>query len=138
MHALVGYVNLQTMKGGLLKQQPITVFVNIGSTNNFMNSKVAAQMALHIEDCSRFDVKVTDDQILKCDQRCPWVKLLLQDQEILADFFLLPLNDYEVMLDIKWLTMLGSLVRSYRSRPRDIELSLEDKADLKRVSMLGP
>ncbi|RWV86944.1 hypothetical protein BHE74_00020327 [Ensete ventricosum] len=43
---------------GLLKQQPITVLINIGSTNNFMNSKVAARMAVHIEDCSRFDVKV--------------------------------------------------------------------------------
>ncbi|RZS19516.1 hypothetical protein BHM03_00051915 [Ensete ventricosum] len=54
-----------------------------------------------------FDVKVTDSQILKCDQRCLRVKLLLQDQEILADFFLLSLDDYEAMLDNKWLTTLG-------------------------------
>ncbi|RRT60345.1 hypothetical protein B296_00042472 [Ensete ventricosum] len=43
---------------GLLKQQPITVLINIESTNNFMNSKVAARMTVHIEDCSRFDVKL--------------------------------------------------------------------------------
>ena len=79
-HTLAGYSNLQTMKvGGLLKQQPITVLIDMGSTNNFLNSKVAARMALHIEGCSKFDVKVADGRILKCDQRCPQVKLVLQD-----------------------------------------------------------
>ncbi|RWW88736.1 hypothetical protein BHE74_00002376 [Ensete ventricosum] len=81
MHALAGYANLQMMKvGGPLRQQPISVFIDTGSKNNFMNNKVAARIALHIEDYSRFDVKVTDSQIFNCDRRCPRVKLLLQDQ----------------------------------------------------------
>ena len=74
-----------------------------------MNSKVAVQMALPIESCSRFDVKVADGWILKCDHRCPQVKLLLQDQEIIADFFLLPLDDHEAMLKIEWLMILGDV-----------------------------
>ena len=110
VHALAGYSNPQTMKvGGLLKQQPITVLIDTGSTNNFLNSKVAARMALHIEGCSKFDVKVADGRILKCDQRCPQVKLLLQDQEIITDFFLLPIDDYEAVLGIEWLTTLGDV-----------------------------
>ncbi|RRT41535.1 hypothetical protein B296_00039759 [Ensete ventricosum] len=61
MHALADYANPQTMKvGGFLKQQPITVLIDTGSTNNFMNNKVVARMALPIEDCSKFDVKVAD------------------------------------------------------------------------------
>ncbi|RWW80631.1 hypothetical protein BHE74_00011016 [Ensete ventricosum] len=61
MHALANYANPQMMKvGGLLKQQLITVFIYTGSTNNFMNNKVAIRMALPIKDCSKFDVKVTD------------------------------------------------------------------------------
>ncbi|RWW61924.1 hypothetical protein BHE74_00030982 [Ensete ventricosum] len=48
-----------------------------------------------------FDVKVADSQILKCDRRCSRVKLLLQDHEIIADFFLLPLDDYEAVLGIE-------------------------------------
>ncbi|RWW40368.1 hypothetical protein BHE74_00054220, partial [Ensete ventricosum] len=49
-HALAGYSNLQMMKvEGLLKQQPITVLINTGSTNNFLNSKVVARLALQIE-----------------------------------------------------------------------------------------
>ncbi|RWV90138.1 hypothetical protein GW17_00047682 [Ensete ventricosum] len=44
---LADYSNPQTMKvGGLLKQQPITILIDTGSTNNFLNSKVIACMVL--------------------------------------------------------------------------------------------
>ncbi|RWV83930.1 hypothetical protein BHE74_00015036 [Ensete ventricosum] len=90
VHALAGYSNRQMMKvGGLLKQQLITVLIDMDSTNNFLNSKVAARLALQIEDCNKFDVKVTDGRIFNCDQWCSRVKLLLHDQEVIADFFLL-------------------------------------------------
>ncbi|RWV77372.1 hypothetical protein GW17_00061809, partial [Ensete ventricosum] len=40
VHALAGYSNPQMIKvGGLLKQQPITVLIDTGNTNNFLNSK---------------------------------------------------------------------------------------------------
>ncbi|RWW86245.1 hypothetical protein BHE74_00004987 [Ensete ventricosum] len=98
MHVLAGYSNPQTMKvGGLLRQQPITVLIDTGNTNNFLNSKVATHMALHIKGCNKFNVKVADGWILKCDQWYSRVKLLLQDQEIVAGFFLLPIDDYEVV-----------------------------------------
>ncbi|RWV81670.1 hypothetical protein GW17_00056890 [Ensete ventricosum] len=110
VHALAGYSNPWTMKvGGLLKQQPITVLIDTGSTNNFLNSKVAACLALQIEGCNKFDVKVVDGRILNCDQRCPQVKLLLQDQEVVANFFLLPIDEYEAVLGIEWLIMVGDI-----------------------------
>ena len=113
VHALAGYSNLQTMKvGGLLKQQSITVLIDTDSTNNFINSNVAVQMALPIKNCSRFDVKVTDGWILKYDRRRPQVKLLLimrPYQEIITYFVLLPLDDHEAMLRIKWLMALDDV-----------------------------
>ena len=113
VYALASYSNPQTMKvGGLLKQQPITVLIDTGNTNNFLNSKVTIQMALPIENCSRFDVKVANGWILKYDRRRLQVKLLLimrPYQEIIAHFFLLPLDDHEAMLIIKWLMTLGDI-----------------------------
>ncbi|RRT31560.1 hypothetical protein B296_00029406, partial [Ensete ventricosum] len=50
VHALAGYSNPQMIKvGGLLKQQLITVLIDTGNTNNFLNSKVAACLTLQIE-----------------------------------------------------------------------------------------
>lgn len=110
VHALAGYSNPQTMKvGGILKQQPITVLIDMSSATNFLNSKLAVRIALPIENRCRFDVKVTDGRILNYDRRRPQEKLLLQDQEIIADLFLLPLNNHEAMLRIKWLTTLGDV-----------------------------
>ncbi|RWV80223.1 hypothetical protein BHE74_00034415 [Ensete ventricosum] len=43
VQALAGYANLQMMKiRGFLKQQLITVLIDTGSINNFMNNKVDA------------------------------------------------------------------------------------------------
>ncbi|RRT49105.1 hypothetical protein B296_00037131 [Ensete ventricosum] len=65
VRALVGYENPQTMKiGGFLKNHPVTILIDMGSTNNFMNRKVVARLMLQIEYCSRFDIKVADGQIL--------------------------------------------------------------------------
>ncbi|RWV83481.1 hypothetical protein GW17_00054903, partial [Ensete ventricosum] len=61
IHALADYANPQTMKiGGFLKQQSVTILIDTRSTNNFINSKVAARMMLPIEEYNRFDVKVVD------------------------------------------------------------------------------
>ncbi|RWW52118.1 hypothetical protein BHE74_00041486 [Ensete ventricosum] len=109
VHVLVGYSNRQMMKVGGLLKQPITILINTGITNNFLNSKIDARLTLQIEGCNKFDVKVTVGRIFNCDQRCPWVKLLLQDQEMVADFFLLPIDDYEAVLRIEWLTVLGDI-----------------------------
>ncbi|RWW03524.1 hypothetical protein GW17_00033312 [Ensete ventricosum] len=110
LHALTGYSNPQMMKvRGLLKQQPITILIDTGITDNFLNSKVAICLVLQIEVCNKFDVKVADGRIFNCDKWCPRVKLLLQDQEVVADFFLLSIDDYEAILGIKWLTILGDI-----------------------------
>ena len=78
VHTLASYSNPQTMIiGGLLKQQPITVLIDTGSTTNFLNSNLAVRISLPIENRCRFDVKVTDGRILNCDRRHPQEKLLL-------------------------------------------------------------
>ena len=126
--------------GGLLKQQSITVLIDTGSTNNFLNSKVAVHMNLPIENCSKFVVKVTNRRILKCDHRCPQVKLLLQDQEIITDFFLLPLDDYEAMLRIKWLTTLCDvswnfmqLIMKFYSKEKQVILHGKSEGDITTI-----
>ncbi|RWW07239.1 hypothetical protein GW17_00029386 [Ensete ventricosum] len=75
---LAGYTNLQKLKiEGFLEQQSVIVLSDAGSTHNFMSSKIAAHLMLQKEDYNRFEVKVANDQILKCNRKCPRVKLSL-------------------------------------------------------------
>ena len=98
-------------------------------------------MTLHIEGCSKFDVKVADGRILKCDQRCPQVKLLLEDQEIITDFFLLPIDDYEAVLGIEWLTTLcdvswnfSKLIMKFYCKGKQIILREKRESNVTTVS----
>jgi hypothetical protein len=51
----------------------------------------------------KFELKLADRRTLTCEGKCSRVKNLVQDQELRADFYLLPLGDYEVVLGIEWL-----------------------------------
>ncbi|RRT74632.1 hypothetical protein B296_00032138 [Ensete ventricosum] len=82
LHALAGYANPQTMKiDRFLKHQLITILIDTESTNNCMDSKVA----------------------------CSLVKLVTRGQEITTNFYLMQLDDYEVVLSIKLLSTLGDV-----------------------------
>ncbi|RWW84962.1 hypothetical protein BHE74_00006398 [Ensete ventricosum] len=106
IYALAVYANPQSIKvDGFLEHQPITILIDTGSTNNFMDSKVVARLTLPIEDYSRFDVKVADGRILNSNRKSPQMKLVLQGQEITADFFL-PFDDYQAVLNVEWLSTL--------------------------------
>ncbi|RWW81192.1 hypothetical protein BHE74_00010436, partial [Ensete ventricosum] len=107
---LADYTNLQTLKiEGFLEQQSIIIHINAGSTNHFMSNKVAAYLMLQKEDYNGFEVKVANGQILKCNQKYPRVKLILQELDVVVDFFLLPLDGLDIVLDIDWLSTIGDV-----------------------------
>ncbi|RRT83156.1 hypothetical protein B296_00007468 [Ensete ventricosum] len=107
---LAGYTNLQKLKiEGFFGQQSVIIPIDVGSTHNFMSSKVAAHLMLQKEDYNEFEVKVANDQILKCNKKCPRVKLILQEQDVVADFFLLTLDGFDIVLGIDWLSMIRDI-----------------------------
>jgi predicted aspartyl protease len=114
VHALAGYSNPQTMRAsGYIKRQPVTVLIDTGSTNNFLDEDVAKRLSLSVETCDKFEVKLADGRTLTCESKCSRVKLLMQNQELRADFYLLPLGDYEVVLGIEWLQTLGDVLWNF-------------------------
>ncbi|RZR98886.1 hypothetical protein BHM03_00028341 [Ensete ventricosum] len=69
---LAGYTNLQTLKiEGFLEQQSVIILIDARNTHNFISNKVAAHLMLQKEYYNEFKVKVANDQILKCNQKCP-------------------------------------------------------------------
>ena len=99
---LANYSNLQTMEvGGTMKHQPAIVLIDTDSTNNFMDRKVVARLAYHIEGCDRFEVKIIDGRILTCDSKCSKKNLIIQGHEILAT--ITTLKDQPVVYTVrKW------------------------------------
>jgi hypothetical protein len=114
IHALAGYSNPQTMRAsGYIKRQPVIVLIDTSSTNNFLDENVSKRLSLSVETCDKFEVKLADGRTLTCESKCSKVKLLMQNQELQADFYLLPLGDYEVVLGIEWLQTLGDVLWNF-------------------------
>ncbi|RRT43013.1 hypothetical protein B296_00025483 [Ensete ventricosum] len=89
---LAGYTNLQKLKiKGFLEQQSVIILIDAESTHNFMSSKVAAYLILQKEYYNGFEVKVANDQIQKCNQKCP------RHFQISVDFHDFP-QDWTMML----------------------------------------
>ena len=84
-----------------LKHQLVTIWIDTSSTNNFMDSKVADRLTYHVESYDKFEVKFTNGCILTYDSKCSKIKLIIQGQELLIDFFLLPLQDFEMVPGIE-------------------------------------
>ncbi|RZR77035.1 hypothetical protein BHM03_00001986 [Ensete ventricosum] len=107
---VAGYTNLQKLKiEGFLEQQSVIILVDAGSTHKFMSSKVVTHLMPKKEYYNGSKVKVANGHILKCNQKCPRVKLSLQEQDIVADFFLLPLYGFDIVLGIDWLSMIRDI-----------------------------
>ncbi|KAF8405656.1 hypothetical protein HHK36_007732 [Tetracentron sinense] len=132
VHSLAGYSNPQTMKvNGLLKCQQVTVLIDTGSTNNFLDENIAKKFSIPTEDCEPIDVTLTDGGTLTCKSKCSNVKLAVQDQELRADLYLLPLGDYEVVLSIEWLRTLGDVLWNFS------KLTMKFTLNEKRVTFCG-
>lgn len=55
-------------------------------------------------------VLVGNGEKLKSHGYCHNVSIIMQKQTVQADFYLLPLPDYDVVLGAQWLQTLGSII----------------------------
>jgi predicted aspartyl protease len=114
VHALVDYSHPQTMKvNGFLKCQQVTILIDTGSTNNFLDESIAQNFSIPTEDCEPFEVTLVDGGTFTCNSKCSNVKLAVQDLELQADLYLLPLGDYKVVLGMEWLRTLGNVLWNF-------------------------
>lgn len=114
VHALAGYANPQTMcVKGYIKKQPVSILIDFGSTDNFLDSKIARKLACSSTSCDKFEVKVVDGRSLACSAKCSDVEISMQGQHIRTDLFLLSLEGYDLVLGARWLRTLGDITWNF-------------------------
>jgi hypothetical protein len=75
-HALMGHTIPQTLRVmGKIKQSPISVLIDSGSTHNFLQDRIAKQLGLRTEPAHSFEVLVGNGELLHCTSMCPKVSL---------------------------------------------------------------
>lgn len=74
----------------------VMVLIDIGNTNNFLDEGIAQKLSMPMEPCERFEIKLAYGSTLTCKSKCSNVKLVVQDPELRANLYLLPLGGYEI------------------------------------------
>ncbi|KAJ0077699.1 hypothetical protein Patl1_35564 [Pistacia atlantica] len=110
LHAMAGSESPKTMRiwGGLMGQS-VVALIDSGSTHNFISSQIAQRINLHPTSNSRLEVMVASGEKLSSPGKCSNVQLKLQKIPFFVDFFILPLEGYDVVLGTQWLRTLGPI-----------------------------
>ncbi|CAJ2661673.1 uncharacterized protein LOC123886206 [Trifolium pratense] len=115
LHAMSGFSAPNTFRilGSIAKKQ-FTILVDSGSTQNFIQDRVAKYLGLPVIPASQpFKVMVGNGNTLDCNSQCANVSFNIQGNKFVADFFLLPLGGAEVVLGVPWLVSLGPILMDY-------------------------
>ncbi|GAV89455.1 RVP_2 domain-containing protein [Cephalotus follicularis] len=98
---------------------PLQVFIDNGSTHNFLKEVVATRLGLPILPCKTFEVFVGNGQYIICSKKCESVPISLQLHKFVIGLFILRIQGAELVLGIQWLRLLGPIVTDYQSLTMD-------------------
>jgi len=85
-----------------------------GSTYNFISEKVANFLQLLVVPTRPFNVKVANENPLKCQGRFEQVSILLQGIPFSLTLYSLPLIGLDLVLGIQWLEQLETMVCNWK------------------------
>jgi hypothetical protein len=115
LHAMSGFPTPNTFRiVGTIAKNQFTILVDSGSTQNFIQDRVAKYLGLPVTPASQpFKVMVGNGNTLDCTSQCTNVDFKIQGNKFVADFYILPLGGAEVVLGVPWLIKLGPILMDY-------------------------
>lgn len=114
LHALLGHTIPQTLRVlGHIANTQVAILVDGGSTNNFVQERVAKNLGLPLQPSPTFQVLVGNGEELQCSTICPNVCIILGTHKFWVDLFVVPLRGVELVLGVEWLKSLGPVLTDY-------------------------
>ena len=117
------HLSLNAMKGtdsigilrftGQIGQIRVQVLVDGGSSNNFLQPRIAEFLKLPVEPGPCFKVLVGNGQSMTAEGVVPNLSIILQGHELIVPVFLLPVAGADIILGSSWLATLGPHVADY-------------------------
>ncbi|KAJ0614111.1 putative retrotransposon gag domain, aspartic peptidase domain superfamily [Helianthus annuus] len=113
-NALSGGCSSTTLRfTGLIHGKEVQVLLDGGSTHCFVQTRIAKFLNLTIESIEPFSVLVGSGKRLPCSGLARAVEVVIQGQPIVADFYVLPLQGWDMVLGVSWLATLGPVITDY-------------------------
>ena len=115
LNALEGTVGFHTMKvTGKTEKQTLHILVDSGSTHNFLTSSIASKLQSDLTSITPITVQAANGGKMSCESVCKGLKWKMQGVNFEADVFIMDLNNYDMVLGIQWLSLLGDILCNYK------------------------
>lgn len=110
LHAIMGSRSSSTIKiQGWLKNKPISVLVDSGSTHNFIAQSLVKQLRLPVTPCSEFKVQVANGEKLSCSSKIDNIKWCMAETQFEANMNIIPLGGYDMILGVNWMKTVSPI-----------------------------
>lgn len=96
-----------------LKGVPLIALVDTGSTHSFINDSVVNRLQLKIEPRPGLTVKVTNGDRVTSAGVCSNLPLVIGDTEFSISYYTLPLDGFDIVLGVHWLSTLGPILWNF-------------------------
>jgi hypothetical protein len=111
LHAMSGHSAPDTMKvAGQIYSLSTTVLLDSGSLHNFVSESLATFSGLRPSQSQKVRVTVASGEKLTSKGKCSRIPIKLGSFITQVDFYILPLEGYDIILGTHWLRTLGEIV----------------------------
>ncbi|KAJ0565852.1 putative aspartic peptidase domain superfamily [Helianthus annuus] len=134
IHAMNGIPSYSTMKiVGSFGTRRLYILVDSGSTHNFISEKLAKLLQCVTYDVPALKVSVANGNQINCAKMCKKFQWMMQGMWFEADVMVIPLDSYDMVLGIQWLSPLGDIVWNFNQLTMEFMVNGEKKV-LKGIS----
>ena len=95
---------------GFFKKIPLTILIDSGSTNNFIDPQISKQADSFVHPCSIFQLMVSNGSTLPYKGKYRNVCISIGDYNLCSNMFAIPLGGCSVISDTQCLCTLGPIL----------------------------
>jgi hypothetical protein len=107
-HALVSITTPQTLKiQGYIKKKKVTILIDLGSTHNFINYKLAKDLIFFVYPTPEFQVMIAYGGTIKFLGKCHSIKINMGEYFLDSPMISIQMGGVNVVLGVQWLQSLG-------------------------------
>ncbi|XP_068649022.1 uncharacterized protein [Aristolochia californica] len=111
LHTIIGLQSTKTMQlGAFVNEQPLLSLIDSRSTHNFISFNTAQQLQLPLQPRPVTSVSVASGDKLPSYGIHKAVMFSIEGHQFEAEFLIIPLAGFDMVLGIKWLQMLGQIL----------------------------
>ncbi|GAU41241.1 hypothetical protein TSUD_97760 [Trifolium subterraneum] len=126
LNAMKGNSNMGVLRfDGSVEHIGVQILIDGGSSNNFVQPRIAKFLKLPVEPGPQFKVLVGNGQVMTAEGVIQKLPLEIQGHKLEVPVFLLPVAGADVILGASWLATLGPHVADYASLT--LKFFLKDK-----------